>query len=340
MSDVKPEELGERFWRNRELAADPLETSPLASRAPLFEISNPHFKTRKWRNKLGAVLPHEWIFGAFLFLTGLRLAVHGGAAAEWSFSFFGCWLTGAGLFFWAEQKRTAARWRVRLLFYPVAMGLAFYALGQAVPLLGYPKVDRLLLGWDRALLGETPAVAWEPWLRPWLEDLTMAGYLYFFYYLIAGPGLYCVRNLRLFRKCIVGLFTMYGLAFTGYTVLPAGGPHRWMTFGTPLQGWVLDWTLKTVNQASNAVDVFPSIHVAATFYLLLFDWHHARRRFWWALLPCLLLWFSTMYLRFHYFVDLLAGVAVALAGWWMAQAYEAATRKQPMLAEEINGREA
>jgi hypothetical protein len=26
-----------------------------------------------------------------------------------------------------------------------------------------------------------------------------------------------------------------------------------------------------------------------------------------------------MYLRFHYFVDILAGVTVALIGWWTAQ---------------------
>jgi hypothetical protein len=32
-----------------------------------------------WRQKLAAVLPHEWVFNAFLLLTGLRLWVHGGA---------------------------------------------------------------------------------------------------------------------------------------------------------------------------------------------------------------------------------------------------------------------
>ena len=164
---------------------------------------------------------------------------------------------------------TPWRWRVRLLFYPVAMGISFYALGVAVPLLGHAKVDGLLLGWDRALVGETPSVAWEPWLKPRLDDLAMAGYLFFFYYLIAGPGRYCLRDVRLFRKCMVGLFTMYGLAFTGYTVMPAGGPHRYLTFATPLHGpWLLDWTIKTVNRASNSVDVFPSVHLAATLYLL------------------------------------------------------------------------
>jgi len=327
------DEISRSFWPSQGLTTASLETKASSS-PPMAQIAAQDSTARTWREVLDAVLPHEWVFGAFLFLTALRLAIHGNTTAGWALLFFGCWLGGIGVFFWAEQKTTPVRWRVRLLFYPVVMGIIFYALGQAVPLLGPPKVDRLLLGWDRALLGETPAVTWEPWLRPWLEDLLMAGYLFFFYYLIAGPGRYCLRNLRLFRKCMVGLFTMYGLAFTGYTVLPAGGPHRWMTFATPLHGWVLDWTLKTVNQASNAVDVFPSIHAAATIYLLLFDWHHARRRFWWLLLPCLLLWFSTLYLRFHYFVDLLAGVAVALAGWWMAQAYEATHRHRPMRGVE------
>jgi PAP2 superfamily len=274
------------------------------------------------------VLPHEWLFGTFLLLTGLRLFLVGGAALKWSFVFWGCLLTGMGIYAWAQRNPTPWRWRVRLLFYPAAMGMSFYALGLAVPLLGIPKVDGLLLGLDRALVGETPALAWEPWLRPWLEDLAMAGYLFFFYYLIAGPGHYCLHNLRLFRKCIVGLFTMYALAFTGYSVLPAAGPHVYMTFDTPLHGpWLLDQVIKTVNQASNGLDVFPSVHLAASLYLLLFDWKHWRRRFWWVLGPCLILAFATLYLRFHYLVDLLAAVPVALIGWWMAEAYEATTRE-------------
>jgi membrane-associated phospholipid phosphatase len=305
--------------------------------ANLIPTMNPTICESKWRNKLGAVLPHEWVFGTFLLLTALRLIAHGDTTRVWSFVFFGCWLAGLGVLFWAEGNLTPWRCRVRLLFYPAAMGISFYAMGEAVPLLGNPGVDGLFLQWDRALLGETPAVAWAPWLKPWLEDWAMLGYLFFFYYLIAGPGHYCIRDIRLFRKCMVGLFTMYGLAFMGYTVLPAGGPQCWMTFKTPLHGpWLFDWTLRSVNDASNRIDAFPSVHMAASLYLLLFDWRHWRRRFWWVLAPCLMLWFSTVYLRFHYFVDLLAGVVVALAGWWMAEKYDASTVNQPMLANEIS----
>lgn len=269
-----------------------------------------------------AILPHEWCFGAFLALTWLRLTFAGGPALAWSFVFLGCLVASVGIIRWAQRKPDGLRWRVRLLFYPAAMGITFYAMAQAVPLLGIPQRDDWLLRWDRALLGETPVLAWASWAKPWLVDVAMAGYLFFFYYLIAGPGRYCFRDLALFRKCIVGLFVLYGIGFIGYTILPAGGPHRFMEFPEPLRGlWLWEATIKSVNDGSNRVDAFPSIHFAATLYLLIFDWHHARRRFWGLLGPCLLLWFATMFLRFHYFVDLAGGAIIAVIGWFAAQRF-------------------
>jgi hypothetical protein len=279
--------------------------------------------------KAEAVLPHEWVFGAFLLMTGVSLLVNR-AGRGLSIVFFACLAATLGLVFWTERHPTPWRWRVRLSSCFIVMGAAFYTMRAAVPLLGHPRADNLLLQWDRDLLGETPAVVLEPWLYPRLEDVAMAGYLFFFFYLLGGPGYYCFRDLPVFRKCIVGLFTMYGLAFTGYTLFPAGGPHYAMAFHTALHGpWLVDWTLAAVNRGSNRVDVFPSVHVAASLYLLLFDWQHYRRRFWWVLGPCMVLWCATLYLRFHYFVDLLAGVAVALVGWWTARKYAEGRLQQP-----------
>ena len=271
--------------------------------------------------KVAAALPHEWAFGAFLLMTSVWLLLHS-AARGLSFVFFGCLASMIALIIWTERNPTAWRWRVRLSSCFVVMGASFYCMRASVPLMGIPGADNLLLQWDRDLLGETPSVVLEAWLYPGLEDVSMAGYLFFFFYLLGGPAYYCFRDLPTFRKCIVGLFTMYGLAFTGYTLFPAGGPHYAMVFHTPLHGpWLVDSLLAAVNRGSNSVDVFPSVHVAASLYLLLFDWQHYRRRFWWVLAPCLLLWWATVYLRFHYFVDLLAGVAVALIGWWTARKY-------------------
>lgn len=286
-------------------------------------------KTRGWRG----VLPHEWVFGFFLVVLALRLTLQGGLASAWSVVFWLCWAGSVAVIVWTQRNPTPFRWYVRLLYYPAVMGVSFYAMEPALPLLG-PKKDDLLLAWDRALLGETPALAWEGWAWPWLEDLAMAGYLFFFYYLVASPGWYAVKSLPRFRQCIVGLFTLYGLGFLGYTILPAGGPHRYLEFSRPLEGiWILPLTLDMVNEGSNCVDVFPSIHFAATLYLLGFDYVYHRRHFLWAWLPCVILWFSTLYLRFHYFVDLLGGLAVTLVGWGVAAVY-GRSRLEAALAQE------
>jgi len=283
---------------------------------------SPRIAAGNWKRKLAAVLPHEWAFWAYLLLTFLRLFSNTGSRG-WSSVFLGCLASAIAMVIWTEQNATPLRWRLRLSFYFVVMGICFLAMGSAVPLLGIADADYRLLLWDRDLLGETPAVTLEAWLYPWLEDVAMAGYLFFFYYLMAGPFHYCIRDVQLFSKCIVGLFTIYAIALLSYTVFPAGGPHLAMTFKTPLHGrWVLDWALNIVDRGSNKIDVFPSVHVAATLYLLLFDWKHWRRRFWWALGPCVVLWCSTMYLRFHYLVDVLAGVLLAIFGWWIAHSYE------------------
>ncbi len=261
------------------------------------------------------VLPHEWSFGAFLVITWARLAAAAGIANAHSLLFLGCILALAGVSAWAHRSPTGWRWRVRLLAFPAVMGVTFYALGSAVPLLTARRFDGLLLHWDDALFGTTPAVSYQSWSQPWLNDLLMLGYLFFFVHLVVVPGLYCARDLARFRQCIVGLLSLYGVGFLSYTLLPAGGPHRWMAFDVPLSGlMVLPLTLDMVNAGSNGVDVFPSLHVAVSVYLLVFDWWHARARFWIVLVPCVLLWFSTVLLRFHYFVDVIGGVALAVLG--------------------------
>ena len=76
-----------------------------------------------------------------------------------------------------------------------------------------------------------------------------------------------------------------------------------------------------LDYASNGVDAFPSIHVAVSLYLLAFDRMYYRRRFWRLLVPCVALWISTIYLRYHYAVDVIAGFAIAAIGLRVAALY-------------------
>ncbi|MGH7804873.1 MAG: phosphatase PAP2 family protein [Candidatus Binatia bacterium] len=288
--------------------------------------------------RIPQVLPHEVVFGFFLALIWARLVAQAGPFNPSSLAFLGCLLAPIAVIHWARRRPTPLRWRVRLLLYAPLMGLSFFLLPSAFALLDLPSADARIVGWEHALLGEMN-LAIQPWEHPLLTDAMMLAYLFFFYYLVAGPAYYCIHDLGRFRKCFAGLFTVYGLGFIGYMAFPTAGPFRFLDFAEPLRtGWITELAKPVVDAASNGVDAFPSIHVAVSVYLLTFDaWHH-RRRFWRMLAPCLALWASTVYLRYHYGVDVLAGMVLAGIGLSVAAGYERFLSKtsrffQPMSAE-------
>ncbi|TAJ52740.1 MAG: phosphatase PAP2 family protein [Nevskiaceae bacterium] len=271
----------------------------------------------QWR-----ALPHEYAFGGWLAAMALWLLWVAGPGDPHSQVFVACALLSAVLIVWCQRRPTPLRWRLRLLWYPSAMGLSFYTLPGAVAALGRPNADALLAAADQRLLGQPAAQVLQPFASPGLTDLLTVCYLFFFVVLILGPGHYCLRDLARFRACIVGLFVLYAVGFAGYVALPAGGPFRALAALPPLPaGPFARLAHPLIVGGSNGVDVFPSIHFAASLYLLLFDWWHHQRRFWQWLPPIVLLWVSTVYLRYHYLVDLIAGLPVAGLGLWVMHRY-------------------
>ena len=299
-------------------------------------------RPNRWQIKPLKLLPHEWAFNAFVLLTLLRLLIAGEFVALPTVSFLAFLLVAVSLIIWTQDKPTPLRWRLRLLWYPCVMGLAFYIIPEAVRLLEVTSADTRLAALDESILG-LPAADYFMFVQsPMLTDIMCLGYVFFFIYLIVGPGYYCIYDLRRFRECFVGMFTIYAIGFLGYTLLPAGGPYQALEFLEPLpEGPVAQQVLRFINQASNGVDVFPSIHVAISLYLLLFDRWNYRARYELMLLPCLLLWLSTVYLRYHYAVDLVAGAALSLIGlgivWLYRRTKFAQTLEEEALVARLRG---
>lgn len=204
----------------------------------------------------------------------------------------------------------------------IAMNVSYQAMAAAVPAVRNARFDSQLLALDRWLLGETPAVWLQAWVRPWLTDLMSACYILLMPMLLVGLLRYFFQQRHLLGEFYTGLFTVYGLGFLGYLTVPAAGP--WLAypelFATELNGnAITQLNHAMVVQGSNKVDVWPSLHVAVTAYMLGFGWRHHRREFWLLLLPVIGLWAATLYLRYHYFVDVLSGLILAAFGLYEAR---------------------
>jgi len=272
----------------------------------------------------GRLLPHEILFGVFLVSTWIRIGVAAGFVSNAAVLYLVLILSNVALIVLSCRSESVLRWRCRLFFYPLVLNLLFAHLKFVIPIIHPQRMDLVLQHIDSALIGTNLSLRLESFTHPFLTEVLSFCYLIFFLYLPFSLLSYCFGDVGLFKKFIIGLFSVYGLGLLGYTLVPAQGPYVAMTdqFHVPLTGGCFTrWNAEVVRLGSNGFDVFPSLHCAITLYLLLFDWQHRAWRFKLLLLPCAGLWFSTLYLRYHYFIDLPCGFALGIFSIWLANKY-------------------
>jgi membrane-associated phospholipid phosphatase len=240
-----------------------------------------------------------------------------------------------------------ARWRwrnikiVRVIcdFSPIFFIPTIYELlGKITPYVR-PDVDDLLIKIDLALFGAHPTVWLEQYLIHWIADVLALAYLsYYFIPLILVLLLYFQKKEEEFSTTMTTLLLGYYLCFIGYIAMPAIGPRFTLASlqHVPLQGGViLNSVVNTINAIEgNPRDCFPSGHTQTVLISLWFAFRYKRPLFWVFLPISIALIFSTVYLRYHYVIDVVAGVASAcitillskmLWAWWSA--YQRGRRK-------------
>lgn len=268
------------------------------------------------------LLPHEWLCAGFFVWLLVQLIVSVGFSDRNSLLIallliMNCVL----LVFFPYSGDPDRAWRWRLLFYPIAMNLLYFMLGTAIPAVHPGLEDAALQAADQALVGTNLSIRLQSLVHPVLTDFLSFCYMLYFAYLLFGQAWYMFGDLAVLKKYYVGLFSLYAVGYFGYSVLPALGPYLAMAdqFSTPLTGgWLTAVNDKMVLSGSNRVDVFPSLHCGNALYILLSDYQHKRWRFWAYLIPCVGLWVSTLYLRYHYFIDVICGLVLGWLAWKMA----------------------
>ncbi len=214
----------------------------------------------------------------------------------------------------ASAARTLRLWA------PVVIMLAVYGNFHDITRLVHPTtVDTWLLRADHALCGVEPTVWLERFTVPWLTELmTFAYALFFVFPLIVLVRLHVKGDTLAFREVALALTLCFYLGLAGYLTVPAIGPRYTVTYDVPLQGYVLTDAFAAAWNKIESIqtDCFPSLHTAVSSIALAYLWRlrgSRHGRVW--LLACApfvtLLIASTLYLRYHYLVDVLAGFGLA-----------------------------
>jgi len=272
------------------------------------------------------LLPHEYIFQLFVLITWFRLVPASGFSAPLSLLYFSFLLIAALLIYLSTRiPQRQWPWRLRLLYYPIVMNVAYMNMAPVVAAIHRgPLLDTSLRHIDHLLIGENLSLRLEPYIRPVFTEPLSFCYMLFIPYLTFSMLVYFCGPLPLLKRFYLGLFTIYGFGFLGYTFVPAAGPYLAMSeFHVPFTGWYFTrWNAAMVHFGSNGVDVFPSLHCAISSYMLFFDRWYKKWRFRLYAVPCIGLWFSTIYLRYHYFIDVLGGFALSVSVLYFTRRYQ------------------
>jgi PAP2 superfamily len=277
------------------------------------------------------LLPHEWVFGAFLMILWGRLLIGVGPFDLTTLLFFILLLINGLIILWSTLQETAVTWRFRLWFYPIVINVVFMNMKSALQKISGNHFDSVLAGYDKILFGEILSIRAQALVTPILTEILSFCYLLFFPYLMISWFYYSRRGLPVFRKLVIGMFTIYGFGFLGYSLVPAAGPHLAFPglFSVPFVGWAITrFNAIVVENGSNGVDVFPSLHCAVSCFLLFFDRQHTPWRYRLYFVPCIGIWLATIYLRYHYFTDLIVGFALAWFALSLVKRWEKTTTIQ------------
>ena len=218
-------------------------------------------------------------------------------------------------------------------YYPIPLFIAFYRETELLNQMFYTGyLDAHFFRVEQWLFGTQPGLEMMYWFpNRWVAELLYAAY-FSYYLMIAAIGLALLkRDKKQFAHFISITSFMFYVCYIIYICLPVVGPRivflnglvmrpqLSFTIHTPehnppetvqgavffqIMGWIYD-------HFESAGAAFPSSHVAVAISITYFSYLYLRRIRHVILLVTILLCISTVYGRYHYVVDVAAGVLAA-----------------------------
>jgi len=198
----------------------------------------------------------------------------------------------------------------------ISLATIFNSLGELIAGIHATTFDTHLIAIDHAIFGVHPTVWLERLINPLLTGLLQFAYIsYYFIPISLGVVLIARGRFGEFEEVLFGILLCFYLSYVGYLLVPAIGPRFTLSH---LQTGDLQVSpfIETIQDALNALeknktDAFPSGHTAVSLMCLYYAWKEREKKLFAVLIPLVTgLLISTVYLRYHYVIDIIAGIAL------------------------------
>ena len=228
-----------------------------------------------------------------------------------------------GVQVWSRGRSDRAGAVARLIYFVVGIPGFYMQLKTLIPGIHPTPLDGTLRDVDRWIFGTDPTRALQDWVHPVATEVLQLAYLTYYLLPLVLPVLLLWRGrVRETEKYALALMLTYFITYLGYIAVPANGPSATIPHEVELRGLLLAGpTHRMILEVdAHRFDCYPSGHTAVAVLVAAFAWVH-RLRLAAAILTAdtVLIVTATVYMRYHYVIDLPPGVIVAVASLGLAE---------------------
>jgi membrane-associated phospholipid phosphatase len=240
----------------------------------------------------------------------------------------------------AESRKTRLLVGIHRWYCYLLVLFVFKEIYQMIHRINPADFDQTLIAIDHWMFGINPTQWLYQFSYPLVTEILQTAY--FSYYLI-----FILVGVEIFRRYPIDRFDhaafliVYGfyLSYLGYFLFPAVGPrftlHNFADLSLDLPGIFLTPIFRAIINAGESIplgslhpvdivqrDVFPSGHTQLTLVCTYLAFHYRLHSKWLITILASLLIIATVYLRYHYVIDVVAGVAFFLLTIWTGNKLE------------------
>ncbi len=213
-----------------------------------------------------------------------------------------------------------------LVFPIICVIILFDSLEWVVHYVNPKDIDPLLVRLDYIIFGNHPTIMLEAIINPFLTDILQTAYsTYYFLPVILGITLVRDNQRKEFDRSLFLILFCFYLSDLGYIIWPALGPRFALDHlqTQRLEGLFMAEPMQNLLNRLEGIkrDAFPSGHTGVALTVLYLAYSYKRTLFWIYLPVVILLLFSTVYCRYHYVVDVVAGIILAIAAIFFGEIY-------------------
>jgi membrane-associated phospholipid phosphatase len=225
------------------------------------------------------------------------------------------------------MSRNKGRDIIRSVVFPVVCVLVIFdSLELLVHNINPRDIDPWLIRIDYMLFGHYPTVMLESLHTPLLTDILQLAYCsYYLLPISLGLVLKLKGKEKEFDKTVFLLLLCFYLSYVGYLLFPALGPRYAMNHlqNIELRGLFFAESIQRILNGLEGIkrDAFPSGHTAVVLVVSGLAYRFERGFFSLTLPVIILLIFSTVYCRYHYVIDVIAGAFLAAITFFIGEKY-------------------